>query len=188
MPALREKDFDFGVPVALAFAAPLEPREAQSKYGPPQMSFSSDAGAIFLDAEYARQIFDAIEAQGIQPGEGVRVTKTRAGKGMRWTVERARPVSAGPVYVPPVPNGQTNGHNGHTNGQGDSAPLPPAAPVSGAQTAIAARMMACFAAAIDALVESQAYADRRGLKVTFTSEDVRAVAISCYIDACRGSR
>lgn len=38
-----------------------------------------------------------------------------------------------------------------------------------------------FMAAIDAVAAAQRYADAQGLKVTFTSEDVRACAISVYI-------
>jgi hypothetical protein len=58
-----------------------------------------------------------------------------------------------------------------------------AAPV--APVAQPSKLMACFMQAIDAVAESQTYADRRGLKVTFTSEDVRAVAISCWIACSR---
>jgi hypothetical protein len=45
----------------------------------------------------------------------------------------------------------------------------------------ARRLMSCFAASIEAITEAQAFADRKGLKVTFTSEDVRATAISAFI-------
>lgn len=49
-------------------------------------------------------------------------------------------------------------------------------------------MCAAFMVAIDAVGEAQAYADRKGLKITFTSEDVRATAISAYISDCKGGR
>ena len=39
-------------------------------------------------------------------------------------------------------------------------------------------LMACFMQAIDAVAEAQAYCGRKGLGITFTSEDVRATAIS----------
>jgi hypothetical protein len=42
--------------------------------------------------------------------------------------------------------------------------------------------------AIDAVAAAQGYADTKGLKVTFTSEDVRATAISCYIAINREGR
>jgi hypothetical protein len=59
---------------------------------------------------------------------------------------------------------------------------PNGSPASGTASA---KLCACFMAAIDAVSEAQAYADRRGLKITFTSEDVRSTAISCYITACK---
>ena len=48
-----------------------------------------------------------------------------------------------------------------------------------------ARMMACFLAAIDAVSEAQAYAKRKGLGITFSSENVTSAALSCYINECR---
>jgi hypothetical protein len=44
--------------------------------------------------------------------------------------------------------------------------------------------MACFMAAIDAVAEAQTYCGRKGLGITFNSEDIRATAISCWI-SCR---
>ena len=183
MGILRVRDLPFNQPYPLAFAAPLDGEAAQSQYGPQRM-FSTTAGALYLDIKYANQIIEAIQRQGIQPGQNSLLRKTKAGNELVFTVEPAQPVALGPVYAAPVSNGQTNGHNGASNGYSapPAAPPPsPAEPLSGAVQAISARMMGCFMAAIDALVESQAYADRRGLKVTFTSEDVRSVAISCYI-------
>ncbi len=52
-------------------------------------------------------------------------------------------------------------------------------------TPVTARLCASFMAAIEAIHEAQAFADRRGLKVTFTSEDVRACAITAFIQAGR---
>jgi hypothetical protein len=48
-----------------------------------------------------------------------------------------------------------------------------------------ARLMACFMQAIDAVAEAQTYCCRKGLGITFTSEDVRATAISCWISCTR---
>jgi hypothetical protein len=55
-------------------------------------------------------------------------------------------------------------------------------------TPAAQRMMGSLAAAIDAIAEAQDYATRKGLRITFTGEDVRAVANCLYIDACKGGR
>lgn len=72
-------------------------------------------------------------------------------------------------------------YNNSPNHTADPATAPGAARI----TPAAARLCASFMAAIDAVGEAQTYADRRGLKITFTSEDVRSTAISCYISACR---
>jgi hypothetical protein len=46
--------------------------------------------------------------------------------------------------------------------------------------------MGCFMQAIDAIQEAQSYANRKGLGITFSSEDVRATAISCWIQCGKG--
>jgi hypothetical protein len=68
------------------------------------------------------------------------------------------------------------------------SPEPPPAPASeatnnGDHSVRAHQLKGSFLAAVDAMVAAQAYCDAQGLKVTFTSEDVRAVAISCFIQA-----
>jgi hypothetical protein len=63
---------------------------------------------------------------------------------------------------------------------------PAAAPSStdtGNSTGFAFQLKPAFIAAIDAIADAQRYADAQGLKVTFTSEDVRAAAISAFIQA-----
>lgn len=61
---------------------------------------------------------------------------------------------------------------------------PAAAPAStdtGNHSGFAFQLKPAFLSAIDAIAEAQRYADAQGLKVTFTSEDVRAAAISVFI-------
>ena len=55
-------------------------------------------------------------------------------------------------------------------------------------TTDAAPMLAAMCAAVDAIVETQAYAQRRGLGVTFSEESVRAIGLSIYIGNQRGTR
>jgi hypothetical protein len=52
----------------------------------------------------------------------------------------------------------------------------------------AARLSACLAAAIDATATAESYAEAHGRRVTFTSEDLRALAITSYINATGGKR
>ena len=48
--------------------------------------------------------------------------------------------------------------------------------------------MGAFLSAIDAITEAQAYANRKGLGITFTAEDIRCCAISAYINTGREGR
>ena len=179
---LKLKDFPYGHPVPLSFKE-LAPREAPSQFGGPELAFSSHQGAIYLPVFAGRMIADLLRDQMIQPDEPVRVMRTKTAQGDRFTVERERGVVMAPVASGHASNGNGHGHAPDGGGQGN--PLPP---VSGSVQAISARMMACFMAAVDAVAEAQTYADRRGLKVTFTSEDVRSCAISCYIQCEKAGR
>lgn len=78
-----------------------------------------------------------------------------------------------PIAAPP--NGQSNGHA--------ATPPPPAAPAP--LTGHSARMMSCFLVAIDAIAEAQQYANKKGLGMTFTPENITSAALSCYINDCR---
>jgi hypothetical protein len=68
-----------------------------------------------------------------------------------------------------------------------SPETPPAAAPASTDTSdhsgFAHQLKPSFLAAVDAIREAQRYADAQGLKVTFTSEDVRATAISAFIQA-----
>jgi hypothetical protein len=48
-----------------------------------------------------------------------------------------------------------------------------------------AHMMACFLVALDSIGEAQTYAKRKGIGITFTSDNVTSAALSCYINECR---
>ena len=46
-------------------------------------------------------------------------------------------------------------------------------------------MCSSMCSAVDAVMETQAYAARKGLGLTFSEESVRAIGLSIYIAACR---
>lgn len=50
------------------------------------------------------------------------------------------------------------------------------------------KLMACLLVAVDSLVEVQAYALRKGLHVSFSAEDVRAVGNTLFINDAKGGR
>ncbi len=155
--------------VALKFS---EGKEIAGQYGVQYMYTTTDDRIFFLDPDVAR----SLDELGVGRGEEVRIGKTRRPKGgYDWEIERVRrpqavpPRDETPRNEPPAP-----------------APLPvmPADPV----TPASARMMACFKAAIDAVAEAQAYANRKSLGITFTSENITSAALSCYINECKGGR
>jgi hypothetical protein len=70
----------------------------------------------------------------------------------------------------------------------DPAPQPPPIRSQAAATAqaelpttAADQLAAALAAAIDAASEAETYATRRGLRIHWTSEDIRAMAATLYI-------
>jgi hypothetical protein len=61
--------------------------------------------------------------------------------------------------------------------------VPPAPPTLNAATQC---MMSAMCSAVDAALETQAYAQRKGLGLTFSEESIRAIGLSIYISACKG--
>ncbi|HEX4138385.1 MAG TPA: hypothetical protein VHY84_27490 [Bryobacteraceae bacterium] len=62
---------------------------------------------------------------------------------------------------------------------------PAAAQSNPKMSAAATCMMSSMCAAVDAVIETQSYAARVGLGLTFSEESVRAIGLSIYIDSCR---
>jgi hypothetical protein len=167
---LKMRDFQPGLPVALTLTS-LEPKDTPSQFGP-EMVFQSTDGPVYLSVFAANQIAKELEEQAIRPGDPIHIIR----KGNMFRVMRAAPAA----------NGNGNGYP-HSNGNG--APTPPQTPAAAIpQTTQTSKLMGCFMQSIDAITEAQAYADRKGLKVTFSSEDVRSTAIACWISACKGDR
>lgn len=178
MATLRMKDFAAGVPLTVTLQS-LETNEAPDNGYGPAVVFSLQGGSLYLPPGPAQQVYDEIRTLAVQAGEPIRIIKQKGG---RFAVERElyRP----PAHVPAPP--PVVGHVVPIA----APPAPVAMPVQVPQAVntMQSRMMACFMAAIDAVAEAQSYADRRGLKVTFTSEDVRSCAISCYIQCGKEGR
>jgi hypothetical protein len=81
------------------------------------------------------------------------------------------PVPAAPPSPPPPPVRQ---------------PVPPVTPEPERRmSSAAACMCSAMCAAVDAIIETQAYATRSGIGLTFSEESVRAIGLSIYIDQCR---
>jgi len=86
-------------------------------------------------------------------------------------------------------NGNGNGHghsngngNGHSNGHGQM-PAP-----AGLMTGQSQFCLQQLVAAIEMVHAAEKYAALMGRPISFTSEDVRSIAISCFIQQSRGGR
>jgi hypothetical protein len=164
--------FAAGVPevVALKFDDGVE---AQGRFGP-QMSFTTtDDRMFYVDLKPAEEMLTSLKHYGITRGTPFKLTKITAG---RWTVAPYENGHRAPEPPPPAPPAPPQ------------APAPVAPPVAAPQglKTDAACMMAAMCSAVDAILETQAYATRKGLGLTFSEESVRAIGLSIYITNCKG--
>jgi len=200
----NEVKLEYGRPEHIAFKF-LTAKAFAGTFGDRALFTLEGDRRLWMDAEDGSEVERQIRELGVSKGEVVKVTKVRypRGGGHAVRIERlAEKFSA--------PAGSASGDDtaqqlersiaiaraeGPRAFQRNAHVLPAAAASPEVQTAagavtapnsnhdnpVAARLMSCFMASIDAISEAQAYADRKSLKVTFTSEDVRATAISAYI-------
>ena len=204
MPAQGEVKLEYGRPEHIAFRF-LTAKLFDGSFGQRALFSLEGERRMWLDAEDGSEVERQIRELGIAKGEMVKVTKIKyaRGGGHAVRVERLAEGYAAPADVAHDDTAaQLEKSIAIAREQGPQAfqrnahvlPAAAAAP-AGIQTAaaalrvsdgsndnpVAARLMSCYMASIDALTEAQQYADRKGLKVTFTSEDCRATAISAYI-------
>jgi hypothetical protein len=152
-------------------------RLVPSGFGPTEVVFDLTDGRPW----YVPQVIaDEIYAAGIQARQQIEVTAT----GRKKTEVRIVPVQARiPQRVPErVPERDYTPELERSLHQ-VAAQQPSPAPSK--TTAAAACMMASMCSAVDAIIEVQAYATRKGMGLTFSEESVRAIGLSIYIDACR---
>jgi hypothetical protein len=206
MPTLRAGDFRAGEPVELALRF-TNAKSVKGAFGR-QAMFTTSRGALYLDPEPASDIETQVRDLAIAPGEMIRVMRMRKPDGGDgWEVQRVeatleeqlvksleaqgRDRQAAGAESPETASAVSENKAAAANltaAQDDSqqhSGNPPAVPVIAAGTL---KLMACFMQAIDAVTEAQVYCARKGLGITFTSEDVRATAISCYINCSREGR
>jgi hypothetical protein len=201
VPAAGEVKLEYGRPEHIAFRF-LTAKVFDGSFGPRALFTLEGERRMWLDAEDGSEVERQIRELGISKGETVRATKIRhaRGGGHSVRIERLAEQFSAPAGDDTAAQLERSIAIARAEGprafQRNAHVLPAAAPASPeVQTAaagavrhghsednpVAARLMSCYMASIDAISEAQAYADRRGLKVTFGPEDVRATAISAYI-------
>jgi hypothetical protein len=126
-------------------------------------------------------VSDQLRAARIQDGQQFEITRLSAHN------FQIRPIGAGSVAEttpPAIAQTTTSAAQSTTsrNGNGNPPPPPAAPPTAPAQppapesNPASLKLMSCLKAAIDAAVEAEAYAVRRGLELRFSSEDIRTMA------------
>jgi hypothetical protein len=158
--------------IALQFT---QGKEVESNFNGTEVLYTLEDGrSWYVHPAVARKI----DALNLGKGEPFEVVKVEAGngKGFQYEVKHIAPQHVAQASVLPSvqtrQNGSTSAHVVvHTASQDNP---------------IAKRMMSALCASIDAIAEAQEYATTRGLRITFTGEDVRAVANTLFIQNAKG--
>ncbi len=176
------------IPVIVKLDKGPEGQEREGRFGIDyQYTVNDDRCVMWLPKE-AR---DRLVRCGAQAGDEVQIVKSLRGLMAQWSVQvmpdsnelAPSPSQDRPVPAQARPNGYVNGHgNGHYAGH--AQPPRPEANIS----PIAQQLAGCLRAAVDACVETEAYAKSKGMPLEFCSEDIRAMALSVYIGAQRKER
>jgi hypothetical protein len=169
------------IPEIVALAA-VPGEGAPSQIGVPEVLFRLVDGRKWY---VPPSVADEIYRMGIVARQQLEVTKTgRAKHEVRIVALQAHlggaPVvnGAGAYANAPVPNSTTTSY---TSGQ-HSAPAqqaPPDQPVN-------AKFLAAYCVAVDVLLETKAYAQRKGLALEIHCEDIRCLAATLIIDQQKG--
>lgn len=196
--------FQPGAPVEVALKFP-NGKNVPGKFGEQALFTCTDDRVFYLDPEPASDIERRIGELGIKTGEPFRLTKIKHARGggcsfrvdrvaNETDLERTLRQSIGarqqkreasvpfreqtpPVAIEPSAERVTAPQRIQPEGNHNAPPLTR----SGA-------MMSAMCAAVDAVLETQAYATRKGLGVTFSEESIRAIGLSIYISTCKDGR
>lgn len=182
-----------GVPAIIALQNTTgKIKESSIPNAPSDVMFTlCDGRVAFLPMNVA----DRIRQAGIQAGQSFEILKASM---YDFRLKKIGAGSAAETAPPAIAQTTTSAAQSATprNGNGNAPPPPPlpARPPAAAPPSLPAaptptatnQLMGCFMQAIDAIQEAQLYANRKGLGITFSSEDVRATAISCWIGCNKG--
>lgn len=183
--------FEPNVPeiISLKFS---EGKECESKIsGDPQLYYTlSDGRSTYVSPEFG----DRIRELGIRAGQPIEVVKRqRRGRPAEWEIRRVENMTtqqqqpaaslaprggAANSATEPARSGDRTQQQQQQTQNNAGAPMGP----------VALQLMSAIAAAIDACVESEFYAAGRGLTLTWQPEDVRALAITAFIQSQREAR
>jgi hypothetical protein len=171
-----------GVTYQISITA-LPGRLVASEFGPSEVVFDLGNGRPWYVPQIVADTIYGLRIQADQMFEITQMGKAKA------TIQ-VNLIGAGSVAEttpPAIAQTTTSAAQSATsrNGNGTTPPPPPAPEQTRKLSGAASCMMAAMCSAVDAIIETQAYATRRGIGLTFSEESVRAIGLSIYIDACR---
>jgi hypothetical protein len=186
---MKEKvAFQTNVPVTAALAYP-DGMKVEGRYGDQVMYTLTDDRVMYVPPIVRNKLADL----GIRQNDPFSICKVEQRDGNRrfieWVVKRlptdqpssgaTAPASAPSPASPPATPGvaATGNGNGKANGKTTGGP-------NGSHGAQAS-LRSALAASIDAAIEAERYATEHGLSVRFGSEDLRAMALSLFIQHAR---
>ena len=192
VPVVGSLLFDSGLPV-------------NGRYGDQVLyTIATDAGerVIYVDT-HVSQMFEKL---GLRRGEPFKIGKFTCKdgnrRGVEWKVRRLEPEETAPLEpagaAPPLPaseNGTANQVSGACERQPDvPQPITPAEqPTQRPRTPIpftcrqdGQMILSALVNMIDVCAASEQYAQAKGMELHFSGEDVRALAITCFINTTRG--
>jgi len=167
---MRERiAFQTNVPVtvALAYADGLQ---VEGRFGDQIMYTLADERIMYVPLVVRTKLVEL----GIQPREPFTICKAERKEGNRrfieWQVNKETSSDERPPSETLPVNGKTNGHDIPKPSNGHSA---------------ASHLEQALAASIDAAIAAEQYAATKGFSVRFGSEDLRAMALSLFIQHAR---
>ncbi|MEP6539677.1 MAG: hypothetical protein ABJF23_30370 [Bryobacteraceae bacterium] len=171
--------------LALAFA---EGKPVESQFTGAQVMFSTVDGRRMYLAPF---VAEKIRAAGIAARIPFEICKKQVGRSIEWQV-RTHNAAAGAVSEATPTAAQVRSSNQtvpkeyNDDGRHDQAMAAPIPAAAAQLTQTGTKLMGALAAAVDAVMEAEIYCARHGREIRFTSEDVRALAITVYISDCKG--
>jgi hypothetical protein len=181
--------FEANVPVTatLAYADGLK---VQGRFGDQVMYSLADGRVMYVPP----MVRDKLVELGVRQNEPFAICRAERREGNRrfveWVVQAdgsAAPAQSTPAQsdTPGSPVSGDSGARGKANGDGNgdgNGKLASASPSSGIAEAA---LRAALTASIDAALAAEQYASAHGLSIRFGSEDLRAMALSLFIQHAR---
>jgi len=181
--------FGANVPVTatLAYADGLK---VQGRFGDQVMYSLTDGRVMYVPP----MVRDKLVELGVRQNEPFAICRAERREGNRrfveWIVQAdgsAAPAQSTPAHsdTPGSPVNGDSGARGKANGNGNgngNGKLASASPSSGIAEAA---LRAALTASIDAALAAEQYASAHGLSIRFGSEDLRAMALSLFIQHAR---